>query len=60
MDYLFQVRLQHACALLQTTDKPVTTIAHDVGFADSRYFATRFQRSMGVTPSRFRLRRRDQ
>lgn len=54
IDYLLQVRLQHACALLQTTNLSVTSIAHQVGFTDSRYFATRFRQAMGTTPSQYR------
>jgi AraC-like DNA-binding protein/mannose-6-phosphate isomerase-like protein (cupin superfamily) len=59
IEYLFQVRLQHACTRLKTTDHSVSTIAYEVGFSDSRYFATRFRRSIGVTPSEFRIRYRD-
>jgi len=54
IDYLIGVRLHHACALLEATDDLVTTIAHAVGFSDSRYFAARFHRALGVTPSAFR------
>ncbi len=54
-DYLLQVRLHHACALLEMTDLSVTTIAHQVGFSDSRYFATRFHRAVGLTPTGFRI-----
>ena len=60
MDYLLQVRLQRACALLETTDLPVQTVAYTVGFADNRYFATRFRHVLGVTPTRFRERARGQ
>jgi AraC family transcriptional regulator, L-rhamnose operon transcriptional activator RhaR len=56
MEYLLQVRLQHACALLETTQMPVSTIACAVGFADYRYFATRFRHAFGVTPTRYRQR----
>lgn len=54
IDYLLQVRLQHACALLQNTTDAVTAIALAVGFSDSRYFATRFRAELGVTPTVFR------
>ncbi len=58
-DYLLQVRLQHACALLETTDLTVTTIAHRTGFADSRYFATRFRQTLDTTPTAFRAATQD-
>lgn len=54
IDYLFQIRLQHACSLLKSSDQPIIKIAHTVGFSDSRYFATRFRRTLGLTPSQFR------
>lgn len=53
--YLLQLRLQHACTLLQTTDRSVASIALAVGFRDSRYFSTRFGQTMGTTPSAYRL-----
>lgn len=59
IEYLFQVRLQHACTRLKTTNLSVSAIASEVGFSDSRYFATRFRRSLGVTPSEFRIHFRD-
>ncbi len=55
--YLLQVRLQRACALLRTTNRSVRSIASEVGFHDSRYFATRFSQAMGMSPSTFRLKR---
>jgi AraC-like DNA-binding protein len=56
IDYLLHIRLQYACTLLQTTQQEVTTIASNVGFSDSRYFATRFRRAFGMSPTEFRLR----
>src|SRR2546423_3623628 len=35
---------------------PVSTIACAVGFADCRYFATRFRHALGLTPTRYRQR----
>lgn len=54
MDYLLFIRLQHACTFLKTTQQSVTSIAHAVGFSDSRYFATRFRSALGMTPTQFR------
>ncbi len=56
IDYLLQVRLHHACTLLKTTDASVMAVAHQVGFTDSRYFATRFRYALGMTPTQFRER----
>lgn len=54
IDYLFQVRLQHACELLRRTNDSVNSIASKTGFSDSRYFATRFRTMLGMTPSEYR------
>jgi AraC-like DNA-binding protein len=55
-DYLLNLRIQHACALLQHTSLSISSISSAVGFSDRHYFATRFRQVMGVTPSAFRVR----
>jgi AraC-like DNA-binding protein len=57
-DYLLTLRIRHACTLLRDTRLSIACIAGDVGFHDSHYFATRFHRLMGITPSEFRARSR--
>lgn len=52
--YLVRTRLRHAARLLSTTDKPITDIALDVGFADLSNFVRTFHKAAGVPPSRFR------
>lgn len=55
-DLIRRMRLDKAALLLQTTDKPVTEIAFDVGFADSSYFSKCFCAQHGVAPLEFRKR----
>ncbi|MBV9278871.1 MAG: helix-turn-helix transcriptional regulator [Chloroflexi bacterium] len=55
-DYLLGLRIRRACSLLGDTRLPIASIAAEVGFRDSHYFATRFHRAMGMTPSAFRAR----
>ncbi len=57
LEYLLQVRVDHACSLLRDTRLPVSHIAAAVGFHDRAYFARQFRRKTGVTPLQYRKRR---
>ncbi|MEO0382576.1 MAG: AraC family transcriptional regulator [Pseudomonadota bacterium] len=48
--WLREIRIDEAKALLKQTDRPITRIAHDLGFASSQYFATVFRKRTGQTP----------
>jgi transcriptional regulator GlxA family with amidase domain len=52
--YLNRFRIIQAKHLLVTTDKSVTAVALDVGFADAGYFGRVFRREVGMTPEAFR------
>jgi AraC-like DNA-binding protein len=54
-EYVERLRLVEARALLADEDLSVTEIAHRVGFRDPAYFARRFRRATGESPSEFRL-----
>ena len=56
MQFLLNVRLNHACELLRTTHKSVTAIAFECGFWDSNYFSLRFHQQIGMTPREYRAR----
>lgn len=45
------VRLERALGLLQTTERPVTTIAGDVGFQSPSKFSSAFKARFGFLPS---------
>lgn len=53
-------RLERAKQLLELTSLPINTVANEVGFGSQFYFATRFRRLTGSTPSAFRAARRDE
>jgi anti-anti-sigma factor len=53
-DELAAVRMQHGAALLQTTDLPVSEIAHRVGYRQAAQFAKAFRRHHGISPSALR------
>jgi len=54
--YLQRRRVERAMALLRQTDRPVTEIAWDVGFASLGTFSRTFSSVVGCPPSEFRER----
>lgn len=52
--YARRVRLRRAQELLASTDRSITNVAHELGFASSQHFATMFSRQYGVSPTEFR------
>lgn len=53
-DYLNEVRLDEAAALLTRTDKKIIEIAEEVGYHNLDYFVNRFIRVKGCTPAKYR------
>lgn len=56
INYLKQVRLQKARALLRESNRQVDEIASACGFNDSNYFIKCFRSAYGTTPNKFRSR----
>jgi len=54
MAYRSLMRMQRARMLLDTSDKPITTIAHDVGYDDPAYFSRRFTQLHEQSPRDYR------
>ena len=54
IDYLIQLRLARAAALLRRTTQNITDIAFQVGFQDSNYFSRQFRQRHGMSPSAYR------
>ena len=52
--YLQRRRVERAMALLRQTDRPVTEVAWDVGFASLGTFSRTFSSIVGCSPSEFR------
>ncbi len=52
--YLTNLRLDHACRLLQRQDLLVEDVARESGFGSAGYFIKVFQRQYGTTPHRYR------
>ncbi len=58
IDYLVEIRMQHAMDLLGKTNLPVTEIAYRVGFSDSNYFSRHFRDKTNSSPRDFRNKNR--
>jgi AraC-like DNA-binding protein len=54
IQYLISRQVEEAKNLLKTTDHSISEIANFTGFASQSYFAQTFQKSTGVSPSRYR------
>jgi AraC-like DNA-binding protein len=52
--YLLKLRLTHAAAMLRQYEHNVTSVAYEVGYHDSNYFARRFHSMFGIPPSEYR------
>ena len=55
VNFLLDVRVEKAKALLAQTDKLVLEIASEVGFENSGYFISVFRRLVGMTPKAYRI-----
>jgi AraC-like DNA-binding protein len=53
--YLIWLRVEQAKHLLETTSMSMLEIADKCGFGQPQYFATVFQREVGITPTAWRL-----
>ena len=53
-EYLNQIRFEHACRLLELTERSILDISLESGFSDVRYFNRMFAAHYGCSPSVFR------
>jgi len=51
--YLIRARIEIACSQLRHTDRPISRIALECGYADQAAFARQFRRSVGLTPGQY-------
>lgn len=58
MEHVERTLFQRACRLLESDQRPIKTIAGELGFTSQGSFATAFRRRVGQTPSNWRTRRR--
>src|SRR5688572_12884701 len=56
--YLVRMRIAIAAEMLRTTNRRATEVALEVGFYDHSDFSRQFRKTMGVSPTDYRLQRR--
>ena len=56
MEYITEVRIKHACSLLDESSLTIKSVAHSVGFGDSLYFSKVFRKLIGMSPKEYRAR----
>lgn len=56
-EYHAQLRLHAAMHLLESTDRSIADISHDLGFDDAYYFSRFFRRQVGLAPKHWRRQR---
>ena len=54
VNYLTDVRLQHACEYLEHLQRPIQQIAEWSGFSSSNYFTRVFRQHKGMSPTQYR------
>jgi len=52
------LRLKHACVLLQRTNINMSELANNIGFATAEHFINLFKERFGISPSDYRLKYR--
>ncbi len=54
-DYLIQVRMKKATMLLQESNRSISSIADELGYASLHYFTRQFTAYFGISPGRYRM-----
>ncbi|HBQ64732.1 MAG TPA: hypothetical protein DD727_07405 [Clostridiales bacterium] len=54
MQYIIQLRIQHALKLLRETDMTITQVAMESGFYDISDFCRKFKNKFGCSPKMFK------
>lgn len=54
MQYVTELRIQHACELLKNTNLNIEQIAQCVGYQDGTSFSHRFRKSVGISPGKWK------
>lgn len=57
-EYITRIKLDEARRLLKVTDKPLHTIADQLGYATQSYFQNVFKKTEGITPTQYRKQHR--
>ena len=57
LEFIRNIKLKYACAMLSRPDASVAAVAYDTGFSDPKYFTKCFKEEFGMTPTEYRQRR---
>jgi AraC-like DNA-binding protein/mannose-6-phosphate isomerase-like protein (cupin superfamily) len=55
INHFIHLKIERACHLLDVTTKGIKEVAWAVGYDDAYYFSRIFKKSMGISPSQYRL-----
>jgi len=55
---LLRKRLERCCELLVSTDRSITALAPEIGFASKHYLHRAFRKAFGMSPREYRLKHR--
>ena len=50
LDFILEIKMQHACKLLESKNYSISQVADMVGYGDRRYFTTSFKKEIGISP----------
>lgn len=59
-DYTQKLRVRHACSMLANSNISVSEIAVQLGYSDVKYFSAVFRRLMGISPTEYCRRNRQE
>lgn len=54
VEFIRNIRLKHACRILQNQSMPISEVAYTVGFSDPNYFTLCFKAEFNITPTDYR------
>ena len=54
IEYLTQVRMEHAKTLLTNSSKSMKEICMEIGYCDANYFSRIFKKNVGVSPTEYK------
>ncbi|TFD99060.1 response regulator transcription factor [Dysgonomonas capnocytophagoides] len=54
VEFTRNIRLKHACQILQNQSLPISEVAYTVGFSDPNYFTLCFKAEFNITPTDYR------
>ncbi|MBX4149104.1 AraC family transcriptional regulator [Paenibacillus lautus] len=56
LEHLIEIRLKRAKKLLKKSELPISNISEEVGYPDSYYFSRLFKKYVGMSPSDYRMK----